>query len=121
MLAVSNSSLYFTVNLSAPGGGASLGSIPTVRVYVLNSVGGVPNIITDTIEDTAFGLAIETIAGQFAYKKGQEAHIVVGQALVGAVIGFSGGTDSFGGGTDLMSDDDNLLGSSPLRFIMSEM
>jgi len=121
MLAVSNSSLYFTVNLSAPGGGAGLGAIPTVVVYVLNSVGGIPDVPTDVIEDTAFGFAVETTAGQFAFRKGQESHIVVGQALVGTVIGFSGGTDSFGGGTDLMSGDEDLLASSPLRFIMSEM
>lgn len=121
MLAVSQSGLYFTVNLSAPGGGASLGAIISAQTFILDGAEIPAAPLTDVIEDTAFGLAIESIAGQFAYKKGQEAHIVVGQALVGAVIGFSGGTDSFGGGTDLMSDDDNLLGSSPLRFIMSEM
>lgn len=121
MLAVNDSNHYFYINLSAPGGGASIGAVPTTIVYVRNTAEVPVNIITDVIEDTAFGLAIETIAGQFAYKKGQETHIVVGQALVGTVIGFSGGTDSFGGGTDLMSGDEDLLASSPLRFIMSEM
>jgi len=122
MLAVSSSNKYFKITLSAPGGGATLGTYSVCSCYIQNAAEiPDPAPLTDTIEGDALGFAVETLEGVYFYRKNIESHVVVGQALLGTVIGFNGGTGSFGSGSDLMSDDETLEASSPLRFIASEM
>jgi hypothetical protein len=130
MLSVTDANRYFTITLATPGGGAAVGDIGTVVVYIQDAATVPTDIPSDVLVDPTGDLNDDDLAFFFSedvfelfdiFMSAPDIHVIEANAISGDVIGFGGGTSSFGGGTDLISGDWTLEPSPAARFMLAEM
>lgn len=114
--------LNFLNTLSLPGGGASfLTGYDVATIWIYDNGQPAPAPITDLLYDDTYLEEEDILVDDFGYYA-MDTHVVFATGQIhNGVIGMTPGTGSFGGSSELVSGDNSLLPSSPLRFQVYEM